>query len=87
MLAENLKRLPNGTRLWWVIGEGISEVRHPAKLVGRRTNQVDLLVYFLDKRQGMRRWSLLTNQPVWESRGHVGKIRLELDDGKAEPSC
>ena len=79
MLADDLRLLPNGTRLLWVTGEGTNELHHPAKLVGRRTNQVDRLVYFLDKRQEKRRWSLLTNRPVWESRGYVGKVRLELD--------
>lgn len=78
MMADQLKALRKGTRLFWVVGQGASEVRHPAKVVDHWPNQIGVLVYFLDKPQQKKRWSLITNQPVGESRGYVGKVRLEL---------
>lgn len=78
MTADRLKKMARGTRLFWVVGEGASEVRHPAKIVDHWPNQIGVLVYFRDKRQQKKRWSLITNQPVGESRGYLGKVRLEL---------
>lgn len=78
MLPEQIRSLPTGTLLYWVVGEGQNEVRHRAKLVDRTQNQVGLLVYFTDRLQQKKRWSLITNKPVGQGRGHVGKIRLEL---------
>lgn len=75
---DELKRLPIGTPLTWVIGEGANETRHPAKLVEHLPNQIGILVRFLNKPQQKKRWSLITNLPVGESRGYVGKVRLEL---------
>lgn len=78
MNIEALRSLPVGSRLQWVVGEYTSEVRHPAKLVDRMPNQLGILVKFIDKPQQKIRWSLITNQPVGQSRGYVGKVRLEL---------
>ena len=79
MLARDLNELPVGTPLLWIVGEGASEVRHPARLLAHQpTDQVTLLVKFIGQPQERRRWSLLTNQPVG-TLGHIGSIRLEID--------
>ena len=77
MTADALSKLPIGTRLTWVYGENSYEKRHPAQIVEHSRGQVHLLVYFTDKPQQKKRWSLMTNQPVHESRGHVRVVKLE----------
>jgi hypothetical protein len=72
-----VRTLPVGFRLHRVVGENANEVRHPAKVVERLPNQLGILVKFLDKTPRKIRWSLITNQPVGQARGHVGKVRLE----------
>jgi hypothetical protein len=77
MLARDLKELPVGSRLLWVVGTGVNEVRHPAKLLKCTGDQVEILVNWLDEPPMKRRWSLRTNRPVG-TKGRRGSVRLEL---------
>ena len=79
MKVDQLKALPIGTSLYWVVGQGENAEYHPAKVVDHLPNQVGILVYFLEKPQQKIRWSLITNMPVGQSRGHVGRVKLELE--------
>ncbi|WP_294328534.1 hypothetical protein [uncultured Sphingomonas sp.] len=78
MNREELARLPVGTKIEWVIGEGENERCHPAKFLEKTSNYRSILVYFNDKLQQKIRWSISTNQPIGQSTGYVGKVRLEM---------
>ncbi len=84
MTKDELKELPIGSKVEWVFGEGSGERRHPAKIVDKHSNQVHLLVYFTDKPQQKIRWSLMTDKPVRESKGYVGKVRIEFANTTSE---
>lgn len=77
MTPAELKALPIGAKIFWVFGSNEHPVRIPAKVVEHGGGQIALLVYFPDKPQARKRWSLTTNQPVGESKGYIGTVRLE----------
>lgn len=77
MTVDELKALPIGTAVHWVIGPPGAERRLQAKVVKQRRDQTHVLVYFEDEPQQKKRWRHTTNQPVHESRGHVGRVKLE----------
>lgn len=77
MTAEELRAFPPGTALTYVVGEGSSEERFKAERRHSGAGWVMLMVDFGPGDRRSMRWSTTTNQPVGESRGYVGKVRLE----------
>jgi len=75
MTINELRSLPVGTKLTYVIGEGSYEERHPAKLDRQASYYTGVLVYFTTKPQALIRWSTATNKPIGES-FHRGTVRL-----------
>lgn len=77
MTAEDLRQCPAGTKLIYVVGEGSSERRYGAMRRHAESTWVMVTVRFGPDDVRSFRWSTITNQPVHESRGYVGKVRLE----------
>jgi hypothetical protein len=70
--SEQLAALPPGTELEWVFSTG-GEVRRHRALLKKQVNQSLLLhVLFDGVTPEARRWSLITNQPLHQYRGHTG---------------
>jgi hypothetical protein len=78
LTVAELGALRIGTEVTWIFSSG-SEIRRHRAIVKRRDNKSLLLhVFFGDGVPDTRRWSLVTNQPVSEYRGHTGgKVWLE----------
>ena len=67
-----LRALPPKTKLWWKSAEGMS---NKTILMKRDGEAVYLRAAFS---ANAIRWSLRTNKPMWQSRGYVGDVWLEL---------
>ena len=79
LFADDLKALRKGTKTRIVFTSGGREHVHPARFDGIQDGQAHFLVYWTDAPQQKLRWSLLTDMPVREGRGYIGKARVELD--------
>ena len=78
LTVDELGRLPDGAEICWVFSSGSRVARHRA-LMKKHVNKSLLLHVFFDGiTPEARRWSLITNQPLHEYRGHTGgKVWLE----------
>ena len=77
MTGEDVGRCPTGTKLIYCFGEGPSEKRYPAEARHNGQGCKMIVVWFAEDDRRSFRWSIRTNKPISESRGYVGKVRLE----------
>jgi hypothetical protein len=81
LAISELKQLPKNAELRWNFLSGSSVNQHKA-IFKKFVNQSLLLHVFFDgSTPEGRRWSLITNQPLHEWRGHTGgKVWLSLPE-------
>lgn len=77
MTPEELRACPPHTKLIYVVGEGAAEQRFSAERRDHGSGWVRIKVWLAADDAPTYRWSMVTNQPIGQSRGHVGKVRLE----------